>query len=120
MLRFVTFFLLVWRALSQTAIVIPSSLVGIEGENLNVTCSLEGGTRPDFELRVDGTPIQNTGKFQGGFVTPTGTTFVYGPLSRAEVGYSFVCDSLTGFTDSASLDVYCKFIVFFSVHDSSA
>ena len=113
--RLVAFFLLVWRASTQTANVIPSSLTGIEGENLNVTCSLEGGaSMPVFELRVGGTPIQNTGKSQNGFATSTGTTFVYGPLSRTEVGLSFVCDSRTGFTASASLDVYCKFIVYFS------
>ena len=112
--RFVAFFLLVWRASTQTASVIPSSLNGTEGENLDVTCSLEGAPRPDFELRVGGTPIQNTGKSRGGFATSTGTTFVYGPLSRTEVGLSFVCDSQIGFTDSASLDVYCKFIVYFS------
>ena len=111
--RVVAFFLLVWRASTQTANVIPSSLNGIEGENVNVTCSLEGASRPDFELRVGGTPIQNTGKSQGGFATPTGTTFVYGPLSRTEVGLTFLCDSLTGFTASASLNVYCKFIVYF-------
>ena len=35
-------------------------------------------SRPDFELRVRGTPIQNTGKSQGGSRTSTGTTFVYG------------------------------------------
>lgn len=111
--RFVAFFFLVWRASTQTANVIPSSLNGIEGESLNVTCSLEGAATPVFELRVGGTPIQNTQKSQGGFLTSTGTTFVYGPLSRTEVGLSFVCDSLTGFTASASLDVYCKFTVFF-------
>ena len=111
--RFVAFFLLVWRASTQTANVIPSSLNGIERDNLDVTCSLEGASRPDFELRVGGTPIQNTGKSRGGFPTSTGTTFVYGPLSRTEVGLSFLCDSQTGFTANASLDVYCKFIVYF-------
>ena len=111
--RLVAFFLLVWRASTQTANIIPSSLNGIEGENLDVTCSLEGASRPDFELRVGGTPIQDTGKSRGGLETSTGTTFVYGPLSRTEVGLSFVCDSQIGFTASASLDVYCKFIVYF-------
>ena len=111
--QFVAFFLLVWRASAQTVNVTPSSLNGIEGENLSVTCSLEGAPMPVFELRVGGTPLQNTDKSQGGFVTSTGTTFVYGPLSRTEVGLSFVCDSGIGFTASASLDVYCKFIVYF-------
>ena len=111
--RVVAFFLLVWRASTQTANVIPSSLNGIEGENLNVTCSLEGASRPVFELRVGGTPIQNTGKSQGGDITSTGTTFVYGPLSRTEVRLLFVCDSRTGFTASVSLDVYCKFMYTF-------
>ena len=111
--RFVAFFLLVWRASTQTVNVIPSSPNGIEGKNLDVTCSLENASRPDFELTVSGTPIQNTGKSRGGFATPTGTTFVYGPLSRTEVGLSFICDSGIGLTANASLDVYCKFIAYF-------
>ena len=94
LVRFVAFFLLVWRASTQTASVIPSSLNCTEGENLDVTCSLEGAPRPDFELRVGGILIQNTGKSPGGFATSTGTTFVYGPLSMTEVGLSFVCDCL--------------------------
>ena len=109
-LEFVLLSLLIWRSSSQTAVVIPSSLVGVEGRNLNVTCSLENGTRPTFVLRVDGTSIQNTRKLQGAVATDGGTRFVYGPLFRNESGFTFVCDDQTGNTASATLDVYCKFL----------
>ena len=108
----VFFSLLIWGASSQTITVhvIPSSLVGVEGDNLNVTCSLEGGPRPIFGLLVGGTPIANTGKFQGAVETPTGTRFVYGPLERAESGLVFLCDDGTDNAATATLTVYCKFL----------
>ena len=105
----VAFSLLIWGTSSQTAVVIPSSLVGIEGDNLNVTCSLEGGPRPIFDLVVGGTPVANTGKLRGAVATPTGTRFVYGPLERAESGLEFVCDDAAGNLETANLTVYCKF-----------
>ena len=106
--QFIAFSLLILGASSQTAVVIPSSLVGVEGDNLNVTCSLEGGPRPIFDLVVGGTPIANTGKLQGAAVTPTGTRFVYGPLERAESGLVFLCDDAAGNQATASLEVICK------------
>ena len=108
----VTFSLLIGGTSSQIAILVSSSLVGVEGDNLNVTCSLEGGPRPIFELLVgpSRTPIANTGKRQGAVATPTGTRFVYGPLERAESGLVFLCDDGTDNAATTTLTVYCKFL----------
>ena len=102
------FSFLIWGASSQTAVVIPSSLVGIEGNDLNVTCSLEGGPRASFDLAVNGTLIQDTGKLQGAVAILTGTRFVYGPLNRTELGFEFVCDDGAVNSATAILEVYCK------------
>ena len=91
-------------------------LVGIEGNDLNVTCSLEGGPKPIFDLRVNGTLIQDTGKRQGALATLTGTRFVYGPLNRTELGFEFVCDDGVGNSATAILEVYCKSLQVANMH----
>ena len=108
MLVCVAFSLLIWGVSSQSVSILPPNLVGIEGNNLNVTCSLDGGSRPIFELTVNGVLIQNTGKLQGTAGTPTGTRFVYGPLNRRDLGLEFVCNDGGGITAAATLVVYCK------------
>ena len=108
MLACVAFSLLIWGVSSQSACIVPPSPVGIEGNDLNITCSLDVGRRPIFELSVNGTLIQKTGKLQETEATPTGTRFVYGPLNRTESGFVFVCNDGGGNTATGTLVVYCK------------
>ena len=108
MLACVAFSLLIWGVSSQSASILPPNPVGIEGNDLNITCSLDVGPRPIFELSVNGTLIQDTGKLQGTAATPTGTRFVYGPLNRTESGFEFVCNEGGGITATGTLVVYCK------------
>ena len=108
MLLFVSFLLLVSSASAQTVEIAPSPLIGIEGSNLTVDCSVVGGDRVDFELSVDGTRVTTLAKFVDASITPTGTQFVYGPLERREAGIVFECDDSGSNRASATLMVHCK------------
>ena len=81
-----------------------------------VTCSLEGRSNPIFELTVNGTLIQDTGKRQGAVAIPTGIRFVYGPLNRTESGFEFICNDGAGNSATAILEVYCKSLQVANMH----
>ena len=104
----VAFLLLIPRVSAQTVAIAPSPLIGVEGSNLAVDCSLVGGGRTDFELTVDGTDVTTLAKFVRASVTPTGTRFVYGLLERSDSGKVFECDDSMGNRASATLAVHCE------------
>ena len=108
MLVFVPILFLVSSACAQTVAITPSTLIGVEGSNLTVGCSLVGGGSTIFELSVNGSRITTLAKFIGASMTPTGTQFVYGPLERSESGIVFECDDGAANKASATLVVNCK------------
>ena len=107
MLVSVAFLLLISRVSAQTVDIAPSPLIGVEGSNLTVDCSLVGEGTTVFELTVDGTDVTTLAKFVGASVTPTGTRFVYGPLERSDSGKGFRCDD-GGSRATATLVVHCE------------
>ena len=93
---------------SATVLVLPEDLIQREGENIGVYCSVgPGEVRLTFDLFVNGTNFDDTGKNVNQSRTPNGTFFQYGPLDRSENGFVFLC-SADQQMNSSILTVSCK------------